>query len=63
MPSSKPNRKGSGSRVFVRKDGRELKRVGVYIPRELAKALAVHCAQTEQELSEVVTLALERYLS
>jgi hypothetical protein len=35
----------------------------VYVPTALAKALAVHCAETEQDASDVVALALENYLA
>lgn len=48
--------------VVCRKDGRHLKRATVYLPVDLARQLAVHCAQTDGDLSATVSLAISRYL-
>ncbi len=48
--------------VVQRKDGRQLKRATVYLPVDLARQLAVHCAETDGDLSATVALAITRYL-
>lgn len=48
--------------VYKRKDGRELRRVAVYLPTELARALMVHCAEKDSEVSSLVAEAVEKYL-
>lgn len=48
--------------VVCRKDGRHLKRATVYLPVDLARQLAVHCAETDGDLSATVTRAISRYL-
>ncbi len=52
------NRRG----VVTRRDGRELRRVTVYVPADLGKRLAVHCAVEGCDMSEVVTDALSTHL-
>jgi hypothetical protein len=48
--------------VVERADGRQRRRLTVYLPVELAKRLVVHCAASELEMSDVVTDAVERAL-
>ena len=48
--------------VLARKDGRELRRMTLYLPSDLARRLAVHCATHDLEMSEVVTAAVRRHL-
>jgi hypothetical protein len=45
-----------------RKDGRTLKRMTLYLPVELARHLAVHCAERDVDMSTVVTDAVRKYL-
>lgn len=52
--------KGRG--IYLRKDGRELRRVAVYLPVELARSLLVRCAQDDMELSHTVSEAVAEYL-
>ncbi len=40
--------------VVARKDGRTLRRMTIYLPVESAKRLAVHCAENNVDISEVV---------
>jgi hypothetical protein len=48
--------------VLARKDGRELRRMTLYLPSDLARRLAVHCAEHDLEMSEVVTAAVRQHL-
>lgn len=54
---------GPDPSVVTRKDGRQRRRTTVYLPPELVRQLKVFCAQEERELSEVVSAAIERYLT
>ncbi len=45
--------------VLARKDGRELRRMTLYLPSELARRLAVYCAEHDLEMSDVVTAAVQ----
>ena len=51
-----------GRGVYKRKDGRELRRMAVYLPVELARALMVRCAEQDSDVSYVVAEAVEKYL-
>ena len=42
--------------------GRDVRRMTVYLPAALAKRLAVHCAENDQSLSEVIAASLEKTL-
>jgi hypothetical protein len=53
-----PRRRG----VVVRKDGRELKRVCLYFPAQLAGALAVYCASNDRDASDVASEAVAKFL-
>jgi hypothetical protein len=46
----------------VRKDGRELKRICVYFPSQLAGVLAVYCATHDRDTSDVVSEAVANLL-
>lgn len=48
--------------LYRRKDGRELRRVAVYLPLRLAKDLMVRCAEQDNDMSFVVAEAVEQYL-
>jgi hypothetical protein len=48
--------------VVERKDGRTLKRMTVYLPADLAKRLARHCLEHEQDMSEVIAASVSRTL-
>lgn len=51
-----------GRGVYKRKDGRELRRMAVYLPVELARALMVRCAEQDSDVSYVVAEAVGKYL-
>lgn len=53
----------SSARTLTRRDGRELRRLTLYLPAELAKRLAVHAAEADRDMSEVVAEALADYLA
>lgn len=53
---------GDGPGLVQRQSGRVRRRMTIYLPPELAKGLAVHCAQSGAEISSVVATVLERYL-
>jgi hypothetical protein len=44
--------------VLTRSDGRELRRLTIYLPADLAKRLAVHCAEHDEDMSTVVSEAV-----
>lgn len=50
------------NQVLARKDGRTLRRMTLYLPVELARRLAVHCAETDTDMSNVVTEAVRKHL-
>lgn len=54
--------KGEGRLVFVRADGREIKKVSVYFAKETAKRLAVYCAHAERDMSAVVNELVATHL-
>jgi len=50
------------SAVVTRTDGRELRRMTVYLPADLAKRLAVRCAELDADLSAVIAEAVTKHL-
>ena len=48
--------------MVARKDGRKLKRMTLYLPAELAKHLAIHCAERDVDMSTVVTEGVRRHV-
>ena len=56
-------RREGQARHVERKDGRTLKRMTLYLPVDLARLLAVHCAEREIDMSAVVTEAVRRHLA
>lgn len=56
---AKPSRRG----IVARADGRELKRMTVYLPADLAKRLAIHCADIDSDVSRVISAAVEGMLT
>lgn len=54
--------RGAARHVVARKDGRKLKRMTLYLPADLAKRLAIHCAERDVDMSAVVTEAVRRHL-
>lgn len=57
-PKARPLPRG----VVARSDGRTLRRMTLYLPDELARRLAVHCARESHELSAFVSEAVRRRL-
>ncbi len=45
-----------------RKDGRQVRKMTIYLPVDLAKRLAMHCTAVEVDMSETVAEALSRLL-
>ena len=58
--SKRSNAQASKRRTLERADGRQVRRLTVYLPAELASRLAVHCAKADRDLSDVVAEAVER---
>lgn len=54
---------GAGARVIQRRDGRQLRRFNTHLPVDLFKRLRHHAVDHDQDMSAVVTAALESYLS
>jgi len=50
------------SAVVTRTDGRELRRMTIYLPADLAKRLAVRCAELDADLSAVIAEAVAKHL-
>jgi hypothetical protein len=59
--SERPSVQAS-KRLVARKDGRELRRMTVYLPADLAKRLAVHCAGEDRDMSDAITDAVRGLL-
>lgn len=57
-----PRGRGSAASPYRRKDGTALRSTTIYIPHELHRRALHRCADTDQSLSALVTLALERLL-
>jgi hypothetical protein len=56
--------KRSGARApIVRADGRELRKLHVYLAVKTAKQLAIFCAEVERDMSDVVEEAVSRFLA
>ena len=55
--------KPSKKKTILRASGRELRRLGIYFPADLARDLAVHCAGEGVELSSFVVAAVRRELA
>jgi hypothetical protein len=50
-------------KTLVRADGRELRKQTIYFDPDLSVRLAVYCAQTGKDLSEVVGVAVSHFLA
>jgi hypothetical protein len=48
--------------VVERADGRTLRRMTVYLPTDLAKHLALYCAEHDRDMSEVIAASVARTL-
>lgn len=59
-PSDKPS--PTRSAMVTRSDGRELRRMTIYLPADLAKRLAVRCAELDADLSAVIAEAVAKHL-
>ncbi len=49
--------------VLARKDGRELRRMTIYLPTGLARRLAVYCAERDVDMSDVVAEAVHHLVT
>jgi hypothetical protein len=63
QPASVLARQHAQKRKTVRRaDGRELRKQTIYFETALAKRLAVHCAETGEDMSMVVAAAVTHWL-
>jgi hypothetical protein len=62
-PERRAKIKPSRKKTILRASGRELRRLGIYFPADLARELAVHCAGEGVELSAFVVAAVRRELA
>jgi hypothetical protein len=53
----------SGRPAIQRKDGRTLRKMTIYMPVDLAKRLAVHCAAADVDMSDTVVEAVTAHLA
>lgn len=44
--------------IVVRKDGRRLRRMTVYLPPGMHKRIALHCVEAERDMSDVIAEVL-----
>lgn len=63
VPEKRLKTKLSKKKTILRVSGRELRRVGIYFPADLARDLAVHCAGEGIELSAFVVTSVRRELA
>jgi hypothetical protein len=61
-PETPPRARRVHGTFVTRKDGRAMKRLTLYLPAELARRLAIHCAERDTDMSTVVTEALRAHL-
>jgi hypothetical protein len=59
-PPPAPRKRGRA--IVVRTDGRELARKTVYLPPSLARRLAIYAAETEADVSGVITAICAAFL-
>lgn len=59
---SKPAAPASSSMHYTRKDGVVLKRTNLYLPADVAKALAIYAVTNERDQSDVATEGVCRLL-
>lgn len=57
-----PKRPGARQPI-IRADGRELRKLHIYLAAKTAKRLAVFCAEVERDMSNVVEEAVTRFLA
>lgn len=57
-----PARKRDTVRVVRKRDGAALRRLTVYLPQDLASALAVHCARRDENLGDALARAVRALL-
>lgn len=62
-PEKRAKTKVSKKKTILRASGRELRRLGIYFPADLARDLAVHCAGEGIELSAFVVTSVQRELA
>ena len=60
LPRMPPKKRAT---VTTRASGAEVKRMTVYLPADLARRLAVHCAERGEPMSDAITIGLTRYLN
>lgn len=48
--------------ILQRANGREVERMCIYLPPELAEDLRVHCARKRRQISEVIAAAIKAHL-
>lgn len=63
VPASAALSAGTKRKTVVRADGRELRRLGVYIPVDVHRALATRCAVDDIDVSDFVSAVLRERLA
>lgn len=61
-PTGHVERKGRLLGDGTRRGARELRRMTIYLPPDLAKRLTIHCAEIDQQYSQVIADALRAWL-
>jgi hypothetical protein len=62
-PGNQAPRSSGARKSIIRADGRELRKLHIYLAAKTAKRLAVFCAEVERDMSAVVEEAVSRYLA
>jgi hypothetical protein len=61
--SGKVHGRGPRRSFITRSDGRELRRMTVYLPPELARRLAVYAAKTDSDISAAIASICDDFLA
>jgi len=59
----KPHGRGPRRSFITRADGRELRRMTVYLPPDLARRLAVYAAKTDSDISAAIATICDDFLA
>lgn len=62
-PGNQAPKRPGARQPIIRADGRELRKLHIYLAAKTAKRLAVFCAEVERDMSNVVEEAVSRYLA
>lgn len=62
MPRKPKLQNVAPSTLFKRQDGRQVRRMTIYLPEDLRKKLLHFCVEDDREISSVIEEAVERLL-